>query len=187
MVGLVGFSTPSKPKDTQKETEKEVEKPSKPTIVAKSKEQKQRFLNELNKYRKSKGLKPVQFNSQFQAIADVRAKELGEHNYFEHIRPDMNTSIYNIGAYNGLIDGDKYFINGENLAGAYTSATSDTILQIWQNSPGHNRYLLNSGTEFIGLGIAEHPRYGMVAVLIGGYDKSNDTNPFETGDFEILD
>ena len=177
-------STPSKPK----ETEKEVEKPSTPKETQKETEKeaekekeqiRQEFLEELNKYRRSKGLVPVQYHPQFQAIADLRAKELVEHNYFEHIRPDMKTSIFDTKAYNGLIDGNKYFINTENLSRLGARATADHTFSLWKASPGHNANLLNPQARLFGLGIAVHPGKGVVFVYISGYDRSKIVNPFD--------
>jgi len=102
-------------------------------------------VNLLNNLRESKGLQPLAWNpsSALQQAAELRAEELIEE--FSHTRPD-GSSCFTVLKDFGLI----YRTCGENIAmGTYLSPKGATDL--WINSPGHYRNMINPDFEEIGL------------------------------------
>ncbi|MBO4680044.1 MAG: CAP domain-containing protein [Lachnospiraceae bacterium] len=89
----------------------------------------QQILDATNTYRAENGLNTLNYKSDLQDEADIRARECSL--VFSHTRPN----------------GTKWFtlniseMNGENLASGYMSV--DTVMNAWKNSPGHNANLLH--------------------------------------------
>ena len=99
----------------------------------------------LNELRQSKGLQPLAWNpnSALQSAAQLRAQEIEE--YFSHTRPDGSNCFTVLKQY-----GLTYGHCGENIAyGTYLSAEGAT--ELWINSPGHYKNMINPNFREIGL------------------------------------
>jgi len=105
----------------------------------------QTAVNLLNELRESQGLYPLEWNpsSSLQQAAELRAEELTEE--FSHTRPD-GSSCFTVLKEFGLI----YRTCGENI-GMGTYLSPEGVTDMWINSPGHYRNMINPDFEEIGL------------------------------------
>ena len=99
----------------------------------------------LNDLREDKGLQPLKWNpsSKLQRAAEVRAKEITEE--FSHTRPDGSTCFTVLKEF-----GLSYSTCGENIAMG-TQMSPQKAMEMWTNSPGHYRNMINPDFEEIGL------------------------------------
>ena len=115
------------------------------TFAASTQEMNAEAVQLLNDLRQSKGLRPLAWNpnSALQSAAQLRAQEIEE--YFSHTRPD-GSSCFTVLKQYGLTYGHC----GENIAyGTYLSAEGAT--ELWINSPGHYKNMINPDFREIGL------------------------------------
>jgi len=99
-------------------------------------------LNLVNEYRVQNGLSSLRWNDQLSAAAYLKAQDMVQNNYFEHVSPNGKT------AWN-FIDksGYEYMKAGENLAIDFNSL--DDTYKAWENSPSHRENLLSDNyTDF---------------------------------------
>ena len=95
-------------------------------------------LQLVNKERQALGLNTLKMDSELQEAAMIRAAEIGLN--FDHVRPD---------------DSDWYTIlpskaYGENIA--YNMAGSAEVMNLWMNSDGHKKNIINESFKSIGIG-----------------------------------
>ena len=99
-------------------------------------------------------------------VAQQRAAELAV--LFDHTRPNGSSYSSILPDYQGM--------NGENIAGSYTSAES--VMKGWMNSSGHKRNILMSSFTSIGIGCFYHNnRYHWVQCFSSGGSKEMTTYP----------
>ncbi|WP_137665910.1 albumin-binding GA domain-containing protein [Enterococcus hulanensis] len=130
------------------------------------------FLDELNAYRKESGLKGLSTNDKLQEAADLRAKELAES--FSHTRPNGSGVITAIDEIFGGASKNPYTLNGECIASVgnvYSHSSGGTlaekVLDMWQNSEGHDAILKhNKGTDIgVSFFVAEDGTVYMVFLI----------------------
>ena len=92
----------------------------------------------LNDLREDKGLQPLKWNP-----SEVRAKEITEE--FSHTRPDGSTCFTVLKEF-----GLSYSTCGENIAMG-TQMSPQKAMEMWTNSPGHYKNMVNPDFEEIGL------------------------------------
>ena len=99
----------------------------------------------LNDLREDKGLNQLKWNpsSKLQRAAEVRAKEITEE--FSHTRPDGSTCFTVLKEF-----GLSYSTCGENIAMG-TQMSPQKAMEMWTNSPGHYKNMVNPDFEEIGL------------------------------------
>lgn len=94
----------------------------------------QAFIKELNRYRTSKGLKPLQYDPELSRNAYEHSKWMHESGKYIHsISPDYGENIYRI-------KGEKNLTN------------YDLAMNAWKKSIGHNENLLYENAEKFGIG-----------------------------------
>ncbi len=97
----------------------------------------------VNAERKKAGLEPLEYYTEGQKAADIRAKEIVKK--FDHERPD-GTICFTVFKEMGV----SYYSAGENIA--YGQGTSEIVMNAWMNSPGHKANILNPGYTHIIVG-----------------------------------
>lgn len=143
----------------------------------------QKLYQLINKYRKSKKLKPIPFSQKLTQVAQAHVRDLTENYDFEQRdrcnphswsdQGDWSSCCYTddhkaaqcmwdkpreIAGYTG----DGYEIAYFSTAGA----SAEQGLDGWKKSPGHNPLLINSGIwkdlEWKGIGVGIYENYGVV-------------------------
>ena len=123
-------------------------------------------LDIVNQERSAVGLEPLYMDEGLFEVAQQRAAELAV--LFDHTRPNGSSYSSILPDYQGM--------NGENIAGSYTSAES--VMKGWMNSSGHKRNILMSSFTSIGIGCFYHNnRYHWVQCFSSGGSKEMTTYP----------
>ena len=116
----------------------------------------QLMLDLINSERAKAGVQPLSLNVEISKVAQIKAHEMVDRNYFSHTSPGYG-SPFNMLTQFGI----EYKSAGENLAGYRTVEGAHNGLM---NSAGHRRNILNGSYNLVGIGIADSPRYGKVFV-----------------------
>lgn len=114
------------------------------------------MLGRINSYRKAKGLKPVSLSRTLGAAAEHHSREMAKYNYFSHTMRNgvsWSTNIVNHGYPSNAYRAE---ILAAGNGGAYST------LQQWKNSSSHNKIILTSTYNSVGIGRAynKDSRYG---------------------------
>ena len=102
---------------------------------------------EINKYRMSKGLLPVEWNDSASYECRKYSEFLRKENKFGHFAPLSHH------------DGENISNTGYNGADTYEE-NAKTIVQIWKDSPGHNALLLLEDAKGGAVGIVLEGGFG---------------------------
>jgi uncharacterized protein YkwD len=102
------------------------------------------LTNEQRKDNKQKALKE---NTQLDAAAEKKAKDILAKQYFEHISPEGQGPDYFVSS-----AGYDYITIGENLALGNFADDLD-LVTAWMNSPGHRENILRSSFQEIGVAV----------------------------------
>jgi uncharacterized YkwD family protein len=114
------------------------------------------MFNLVNAARAENGVAALSFNGNLSTVAQVKAQEMVDSNYFSHTSPaygspfDMMTNF-------GIV----YSAAGENLAGDSSVANAHNALIA---SQGHKDNILQSSFTSMGIGIVDSPTYGYIFV-----------------------
>lgn len=99
------------------------------------------IFQEINSYRKSKGLKPVKYSAKISGIAqDESNRAVREENYNHSMRFLKDSRA---GSWNNA---------GEVTALEY-SVNPKALVNWWKQSPSHNKFLLNPNIDVVGIGV----------------------------------
>jgi uncharacterized protein YkwD len=99
----------------------------------------------ISQYRREHGLPAVKVDPKLTAIAERQAQAMASSGIMAH---DV------AGTFNSRISGASLVTGAENIA-AGTKTWNDT-LRIWKESPGHNRNLLLSGADIVGVAVVHN-------------------------------
>ncbi|WP_432363765.1 S-layer homology domain-containing protein [Sporosarcina sp. UB5] len=104
-------------------------------------------INLVNNERRQQNLATLTEDKSLSAIAQAKAEDMANNNYFAHNSPTYGT----VG---DMLDHFNYnwTAYGENIAKGYT--TAETVVQGWMESPGHRANILQSRFTNIGTGYA---------------------------------
>lgn len=116
----------------------------------------QETLDLINMYRKQNGLKELKPVSSLQYVAEIKANDLVQNEYFSHVSEKLGTPFELLKRNN--ID---YIIAGENLAGITTPTRA---VEAWMNSESHRENILEEKFEYTGISVIESEIYGRVFV-----------------------
>lgn len=119
-------------------------------------------LSLVNAERKKQGLSSLTLSSKLTAVANEKARDMAENNYFSHTSPTYGSPFQMLQQY-----GIRYRTAGENIAAGQRSP--DEVMQSWMNSSGHRANILNSSYTEIGIGYYAGGSYGSewVQLFIG--------------------
>lgn len=118
----------------------------------------QEVLNLINEYRRENGLNELKPANRLQDVADLKANDLVENNYFSHVSENLGTPFEMLESNN-----IQYTVAGENLAG---NVNSSKAVEAWTNSPTHKANILDEEFKYTGISVVESPVYGKVFVQI---------------------
>lgn len=112
----------------------------------------------VNNYRAEHGLSKLKTSAELQKVAELKAKDLVENNYFSHESPTLGTPFEMLNNNNVY-----YSVAGENLAG---NISSKKAVQAWINSPAHKDNILEEDFEYTGICVVDSEVYGKVFVQL---------------------
>ncbi|MDC3415943.1 CAP domain-containing protein [Aquibacillus salsiterrae] len=102
----------------------------------------------VNQERSTRGLRPLQLYSGLQLVAEMKAKDMADNNYFDHESPTYG--FFSDLLLEASVDYDKA---GENLAYGYPDA--EAVVKGWMASEGHRKNILDPTFTHIGVGVYE--------------------------------
>lgn len=117
-------------------------------------------VSETNVRRVANGKSTLVLSEKLSQSAQVKANDILEEQYFDHVSPDGVT----VGT---LVSeaGYEYIRVGENLAlGGFTSESD--VVNAWMNSEGHRANILDGSYSDLGIGIAQGRFKGQLVVII---------------------
>ncbi|RPF53395.1 putative YkwD family protein [Aquisalibacillus elongatus] len=112
-------------------------------VSAQSPEQKVAELT--NAERQERGRKPLTYSAELSKVAEAKAKDMYNNNYFSHTSPTYGSPFDMMKQF-----GISYRTAGENIAKGQPSASA--VVQDWMNSSGHRRNILSPDFNRIGVG-----------------------------------
>ena len=105
----------------------------------------------INNYRRAKGLKPLKLDAELTTAARAHAQDLAKWDRISHYGSDGSNPWDRVkrAGYNAKLA-------AENVGTG--QASFDEVLKGWQNSPGHNKNLLQPEAQHIGLALVHDPK-----------------------------
>lgn len=110
-------------------------------------------LSLVNAERQKQGLSSLSLSDKLTAVANEKAHDMAENNYFSHTSPTYGSPFQMLQQY-----GIRYKTAGENIAAGQRSA--EEVMNSWMNSSGHRANILNSAYTEIGIGYYSGGSYG---------------------------
>lgn len=105
----------------------------------------QQVINLVNKERAAAGLPALKVNTKLAGVAEKKAEDLRDKNYFDHNSPTYGSPFDMMKQF-----GITYTAAGENIAKG--QRTPEAVMNGWMNSSGHRANILNSSFTEIGVG-----------------------------------
>lgn len=138
-----------------KSTEETSQGDSSPDVSdgAETSTQAQEVLNLVNQERSKQGLKPLTLSRKLTSIANTKAQDMADKNYFSHTSPTYGSPFDMLKQF-----GVSYSYAGENIAAGQRSA--EQVMNDWMNSSGHRANILNPNYTQLGVGYTKGGNYG---------------------------
>lgn len=111
------------------------------------------ILNLVNQERKKAGVPALTLSEKLTSIANTKAKDMADKNYFSHDSPTYGSPFDMLKHF-----GVSYSYAGENIAAGQRSAAE--VMNSWMNSSGHKANILNKNYTQLGVGYYEGGQYG---------------------------
>ncbi len=112
------------------------------TVLAES------ILEKINQQREANSLKPLVFSSNVLAVANSKAKEMADNDYFDHVSPKTGDIDKQFEVFGNIVLGENAAHIGENLLYCYgynkDDLSADMLVQGWMDSQGHRENILNA-------------------------------------------
>lgn len=105
----------------------------------------QQVVNIVNQERAKEGLAPLTLNAKLANVAEVKAEDMRDKNYFSHTSPTYGSPFDMMKQF-----GITYTAAGENIAKG--QKTPQDVMTAWMNSSGHRANIMNSNYTQIGVG-----------------------------------
>lgn len=105
----------------------------------------QQVVDLVNKERAAAGLPALKVNVKLSGVAEKKAEDLRDKNYFDHQSPTYGSPFDMMKQF-----GITYTAAGENIAKG--QETPAEVMNGWMNSPGHRANILNANYTEIGVG-----------------------------------
>ena len=107
--------------------------------------------DQINGYRKGKGLKPLQLNAALTAAAKAHSRDLAKWDRISHFGSDGSNPWDRVkrSGYNAKLA-------AENVGTGQVSF--EEVLKGWKDSPGHNKNLLLGDAEHMGIALVHEPK-----------------------------
>ena len=117
-------------------------------------EQAEQVLKLVNEERAKAGVKPLAMSEELRSIANLKAKDMSDNNYFDHNSPTYGSPFQMLQKF-----GVHYSSAGENIAAG--QRTPEEVMQSWMNSSGHRANILNANFTELGVGYYQGGSYGV--------------------------
>lgn len=117
-------------------------------------------LDLVNNERTKYGLSAVTLNTSLNNVAQVKAEDMKNNNYFSHTSPTYGSPFEMMKSF-----GISYRTAGENIAKGQNSPQQ--VVNAWMNSEGHRKNILNSAFTQMGLGFSGQDSKYWVQMFIG--------------------
>ena len=101
----------------------------------------------VNQQRSAKGLPSLSYDAELTRLAQMKAEDMAENNYFSHQSPAYGSAFDMLSS-----AGVSYRSAGENIARG--QKTPEAVMDSWMNSQGHRENILSSSYTSIGVGYA---------------------------------
>lgn len=111
------------------------------------------ILNLVNQERSKAGVQPLTLSEKLTSIANTKAKDMADKNYFSHTSPTYGSPFDMLKHF-----GVSYSYAGENIAAGQRSAQE--VMNSWMNSSGHKANILNKNYTQLGVGYTQGGQYG---------------------------
>lgn len=111
-----------------------------------------KLLNLVNKARNENGLSSLTLNSSLSNVAQKKAEDMKNNNYFSHTSPTYGSPFDMIKSF-----GINYKTAGENIA--MGQKTAEEVFNAWMNSSGHRANILNKNFTQMGIGYTSGNTY----------------------------
>jgi uncharacterized YkwD family protein len=108
----------------------------------------QQVVDLVNKERAAAGLPALKMNTKLAGVAEKKAEDLRDNNYFDHQSPTYGSPFDMMKQF-----GITYTAAGENIAKG--QKTPSDVMNGWMNSPGHRANILNAEYTEIGVGYVQ--------------------------------
>ncbi|QHI73864.1 serine protease [Aminipila terrae] len=105
----------------------------------------QQVVDIVNQERAKAGLAPLTVNAKLSDVAEKKAEDMRDKNYFSHTSPTYGSPFDMMKQF-----GINYTAAGENIAKG--QKTPQDVMTAWMNSSGHRANILNSNYAQIGVG-----------------------------------
>lgn len=107
--------------------------------------------DQINVYRKQKGLRPLRLNATLTAAAKAHSRDLAKWDRISHFGSDGSNPWDRVkrAGYNAKLA-------AENVGTG--QVTFEEVLKGWKDSPGHNKNLLLSDAEHMGIALVHEPK-----------------------------
>lgn len=115
--------------------------------------QAQAILNLVNAERKKAGVQPLTLSDKLTNVANIKAKDMADKNYFSHDSPTYGSPFDMMKKF-----GISYSYAGENIAAG--QKTAEEVMNSWMNSSGHKANILNKNFTQLGVGFYRGGQYG---------------------------
>ena len=110
-------------------------------------------LSLVNKERSKQGLQPLKLSEKLTSIANTKAADMADKNYFNHNSPTYGSPFAMLHTF-----GVSYSYAGENIAAG--QKTAEQVMNDWMNSSGHRENILNKNYTELGVGFVKGGSYG---------------------------
>lgn len=114
------------------------------------------MLDIINAQRKGAGLKSLEIDTSLQKVAQIKAKDIADNDYFDHKSPTYG-SPFDLMRRSGI----AFKSAGENLSG---NESAKAAVRAWMENNNHSANILNANFKYVGIGIADDEKYGKVYV-----------------------
>ncbi|RNB88403.1 hypothetical protein EDM59_04560 [Brevibacillus nitrificans] len=99
----------------------------------------------VNQERAKAGLKPVEMDASLNNVAQAKAADMSNNNYFDHTSPTYGSPFDMMKQF-----GVSFMTAGENIA--MGQRTAEEVMNQWMNSEGHRQNIMNPSFTKIGVG-----------------------------------
>jgi uncharacterized protein YkwD len=111
------------------------------------------IYQEVNERRQNAGREPLVHSERVRLIARLHSKDMAKRDYFDHTNPDGEGSAERHDNYDGCENTNEniaYITSAQNLT---VREISETVVNMWSESPGHNKSMLTSYDKVTGVGV----------------------------------
>ena len=115
-------------------------------------EQAKAVLKLVNEERTKVGLKELSLNKKLNKVAEDKAKDMRDNNYFDHNSRKYGSPFDMMRSY-----GINFSSAGENIAAG--QKTAEQVMESWMNSSGHRANILNRNYTQLGVGFVTGGSY----------------------------